>query len=337
MGFKQKIKGFFVETQDEQATAVTPTAAPAPETKQEPVKVKKPAPVEAKKSGKPSALSEMFKLGGTISKKHEVIVGIIGAVILMLVWYGVTYTGEIIRPQILPNPVDVLYSYPDLWQNSDLLWNTWYTIKLNLLGYFYALIIAIPVGLVVGLFPVTKALFSKYFDAIRYLPIPAVSGIFIAALGIGFEMKASFLAFGIIIYILPVVVQKIIDLQNPSNSKEYVYLQTIETLGATPWQKFRYVYFPYVMHKISTDIINLTAISYTYIVIAESLNKEGGIGSLISIMSRQSRIDAVYALLFLIIAIGILQDFLLRKLDVAIFPYKYNKPTLWQRIKQAFK
>lgn len=182
------------------------------------------------------------------------------------------------------------------------------------------------------MFPVTKALFGKYFDAFRYLPIPAVSGIFIAAIGIGFDMKASFLAFGIIIYILPVVVQRVSELQNPANDKDYVYLQTISTLGATNWQKFRYVYFPYVMQRVSTDVINLTAISYTYIVIAETLNKEGGIGALINIMSRQSRTAEVYALLFLIIAIGILQDVLLKKLDVVLFPSKYNKPSIKSKI-----
>lgn len=271
---------------------------------------------------------DLFKMGGTITRRQSMATGIIGAIVLLLLWYLVTMSGQIIRPQILPNPVNVLKAYPDLVSNSALFTNTWYTIKLNLMGYFYALIIAIPLGLFVGLFPVTKALFSRYFDALRYLPIPAVSGIFIAAIGIGFDMKASFLAFGIIIYILPVVVQRISELQNPANDKDYVYLQTISTLGATNWQKFRYVYFPYVMQRVSTDVINLTAISYTYIVIAETLNKEGGIGALINIMSRQSRTAEVYALLFLIIAIGILQDVLLRKLDVVLFPSKYNKPSL---------
>ena len=275
---------------------------------------------------------QLFKMGGTITHKQALATGIIGAIVLLLLWYLVTMSGEIIRPQILPNPVNVLKAYPDLISNSALFTNTWYTVKLNLMGYFYALIIAIPLGLIIGLFPVTKALFGKYFDALRYLPIPAVSGIFIAAIGIGFDMKASFLAFGIIIYILPVVVQRVSELQNPANDKDYVYLQTISTLGATNWQKFRYVYFPYVMQRVSTDVINLTAISYTYIVIAETLNKEGGIGALINIMSRQSRTAEVYALLFLIIAIGILQDVLLKKVDVVLFPSKYNKPAIKSKI-----
>lgn len=264
-------------------------------------------------------------MGGEISKRTEIIVGIIGFVVLMCLWYLITLNGSIVPSKILPNPVDVVQSYPSLISDSDLFGNMWYTIKLNLLGYFYALIIAIPLGFLIGLFPLTKALFNKYIDALRYLPLPAISGIFIAMLGLGFDMKASFLAFGILIYILPVIVQRINELQNPANDKDYVYIQTIKTLGATGWQKFRYVYWPYVTQKISTDIINLTAISYTYIVIAEVLNKDGGIGALINTMSRQSRTAEMYALLFLIIFIGVCQDIILRKADTILFPSKYNK------------
>lgn len=137
---------------------------------------------------------QLFKMGGTITHKQALATGIIGAIVLLLLWYLVTVSGEIIRPQILPNPVNVLKAYPDLISNSALFTNTWYTVKLNLMGYFYALIIAIPLGLIIGLFPVTKALFG-------YLPIPTVSGIFIATIGIGFDMKASFLAFGITFFL----------------------------------------------------------------------------------------------------------------------------------------
>ena len=113
-------------------------------------------------------------------------------------------------------------------------------------------------------------------------------------------------------YRLEECTQKIIDLQNPDNVKENVYIQTATTIGMSNWQKFRYVYWPFVMSRVYSDIRSLVAISYTYVVIAESLNKEGGIGALISTLSRQAKMEYVYALLFIIITIGILQDFLLK-------------------------
>lgn len=268
-------------------------------------------------------MNELFKMGGNIGKKLDSTIFFIGLAILVIVWYMVTSLG-LISSRILPNPVDVIVSYKTMFFECELFKNAWYSIKLNLLGYFYALMIAIPLGFIIGIYPIGKSLFNKIFDAFRFIPLPATSGIFIAMFGLAYSMKASFLAFGILIYILPVVIQRVSELQNPANANDYVFLQTAKSIGMTNWQKFRYTYFPYVMGKVWTDVINLTAISWTYITIVEILNKDGGIGSLISTLTRQSRTPEVYALIFLIVIIGILQDMIFKGLDKLIFPYKYN-------------
>ena len=144
----------------------------------------------------------MFKFGGSLSKTENIIIGLIGAVILVLIWYAVTSTGRI-SGRILPNPVDVLHKFPVLVRDHNLMHNIGYTVSLNLTGYIIGLAVAIPLGFIISIFPVMDALFRKYFEAIRYLPLPAASGIFIAIFGLGFGMKAKFLAFGIIIFTLP--------------------------------------------------------------------------------------------------------------------------------------
>jgi len=105
-------------------------------------------------------------------------------------------------------------------------------------------------------------------------------GMFIIWFEIEDQMKIAFLTFGIIVYILPVVVQWIDEFGD-------VYLKTVFTLGATDWQTIRTVYIPAVMSKLVDDIRGLTAISWTYIIIAELLNRQGGIGSLIYVKARQ--------------------------------------------------
>ena len=280
-------------------------------------------------------MTELFKMGGKVDKKTDTAVFFIGVGILIAFWYFVTST-KMISDHILPNPVKVIKSYSEMWKFNQLGANTWYSVKLNLLGYAYALGISIPLGFLIGLFPIGKSLFNRTFDALRFIPLPATTGIFIAIFGLAFNMKANFLSFGILIYILPVVVQRIQELQNPSNDKDYVYLQTISTLGASQWQTFQYVYFPYVMRKISDDIRVLTAISWTYISIVEILNRDGGIGALISTFGRSSQITEVYALIFEIVIIGICQDLIFRGIDRLCFPSKYNAKPLVVVIKNLF-
>lgn len=265
-------------------------------------------------------MRDLLTFGGTISKRKSMIVTLIGAILLVCLWYGVTVSGTI-NEKILPNPVDMVQTVPELFTEYNLAGNIAYTVGLNLLGYAFALAIAIPLGFLIGIYPLPSALFKPYFEAIRYLPLPTVSGIFIAIFGLGFGMKAKFLAFGILIFTLPSVIQKVTDLQNPKNEKDHVYLQTGRTLGMTKWQQFKYVYWPYVMDKIYGDIRSLVAISYTYVVIAECLNKEGGIGAMISTFTRQARTPEIYALLIIIILIGLFQDWVFKKMEYVIFPY----------------
>ena len=217
---------------------------------------------------------------------------------------------------LLPTPMKVVSALSDLNKQDDLIGNTFYSIKLNLLGYLVAILVSIPVGFMLGLVPLFRGLFSKIFESYRFIPLTAVTGIFIMWLGLGSDMKVAFLAFGIIVYLIPVVVQRIDEVQD-------VYLNTVFTLGATSWQTIRTVYMPYVFSKIIDDIRVLTAISWTYITIVEMLNKGGGIGELIWTAKRQSRMDKAFAILIIIVVIGILQDRLFAWIDKMLFPYKH--------------
>lgn len=218
----------------------------------------------------------------------------------------------------LPSPVVVLKAIPDMFKNDGLMSNVFISIKLNVLGYIIAILVSLAMGFVLGLIPLVRGLFSRIIDSGRFIPLTAVTGIFILWLGIGNEMKVAFLAFGILVYLIPVVVQRIDEVQE-------VYLHTVYTLGANSWQTIKTVYIPYVMSKLIDDIRVLTAISWTYITIAEMLNKSGGIGQLIWEAKRQSRIDKAFAILLIIVLIGILQDRLFVLLNQIFFPYKQTE------------
>jgi len=179
-------------------------------------------------------------------------------------------------------------------------------------------LIAIPLGFLIGLIPLFRGAFQRQVDAFRYVPLTAVTGLFVLWFGINTSMQAHFLAFGILIYLLPVVVQRIDEVKE-------VYLKTVHTLGATDWQTFKTVYFPSVMSRLSDDIRVLTAISWTYIIVAESLGAKGGLGAMIwRIGQRLGKVDKMFALLIIIILIGLLQDRIFIYLDKKFFPFKYQ-------------
>lgn len=260
-------------------------------------------------------LSEFFALRGTLDKTTNLIVGIVGFVALLLLWQSMAWF-NLIPQSLLPSPLGVLMSYGELHLEDELVRNSFYSIKLNLLGYFEAVAIAIPLGFLMGLLPVVRSASDAYVKAFRFVPLAATTGLFIAWFGIQDNMKIQFLAVSIIVYLIPVIIQRIDEVEN-------VYVQTAYTLGANKLRMIFTVFFPAVMSRITDDIRILVAISWTYITIAEALNMSGGIGALIIRCARQSRIDKVFAVLLVIVAIGYVQDKAFKWLDRAVFPHKY--------------
>ena len=258
-------------------------------------------------------MSDLFALRGKLSDKTNLVLLGAGLVFILIAW---TVGSLLIGNSLLPSPLAVMESIPDLHFKDALLRNLGYSMYLNVMGYLEAVAICVPLGFAIGLFPAFKGMFSRPVDAFRFVPLTAVTGLFIAWFGIDNMMKIQFLAFGIIVYLLPLVVQRVQDVAE-------VYQQTAYTLGATKWQTIKSVFIPGVASKLIDDIKVIVAISWTYIIVAEMLNKSGGIGGLIYTASRQGRIDKVFALLFVIILVGFIQDKLFTYLDKKLFPYKH--------------
>jgi ABC-type nitrate/sulfonate/bicarbonate transport system permease component len=274
-------------------------------------------------------MSNLLELRSPISKTQKWVLGSAGVGIFLAIWLILT-AGEspIVEPGILPHPLRVLTAYADLYHDNRLVPNTFRSLGLNLAGYITAILISVPVGFVIGLFGLFRGAFQSHVDAIRFIPLTAVTGLFLVWFGIGTFMKVSFLAFGIIIYLLPVIVVRIDEVED-------VYLKTVYTLKATNWQTIKTVYFPSVMSRISDDIRVLTAISWTYIIVAEGIGDQGGLGSLIfRTGQRMGRADKTFAILILIIIIGIFQDKVFAYLDRKFFPHKYQTKASYKETSQ---
>jgi len=264
-------------------------------------------------------MKSLFKLGGSLSPKSSTLAGIGGFLFLIGAWFLITDWTGWVRPETIPSPIDVFTSIGELYNQPKhgLMDSAWYSIGLNVRGFMEAISIAVPLGFLLALIPLMRGMFSKNFQLLRFVPITGLTGVFIAWFGIGTPMKAHFLAFGVLVYLLPVVIQRVYE-------TEKVHLDTVFTLGANSWQTFRKVYLPSVLSKVIVDIRVIVSISWTYIIVAEMVNNsEGGLGSMIFWASKQSRLDKIFAIMLIIILIGIIQDMLFRLIERIFFKFKF--------------
>jgi len=263
-----------------------------------------------------TAFKEALELRAPLSKKAKLACEVLGTALFIAVWAMVTGMGWV-NSGILPSPWKVLEAFPVLHFEDALVRNFAYSFKLNMFGYVEAVAFAIPLGFVLGLFTPARSGVERWISASRFLPLTAVVGVFVAWFGIDDWMKIQFLAFSIFIYLLPVVIQRVDEVED-------VYVQTIKTLGASKWQTIRHVFLPAVTSRVFDDIRVLAALSWTYIIVAELVNTMGGgIGQLAFIAGKTGRMDKVFAILIVIMLVGLVQDKILIWLDKSLFSYKY--------------
>jgi len=261
-------------------------------------------------------MSEVFAIRGEISKKADALIFLAGIGFMVGFWQLITSFG-LIPAGILPSPVKVLQSFPKMHFEEAIVRNAIYSIKLNVLGLIEASIMAVPLGMIIGMFSEVRSFASRHMEAVRFLPMTALTGLFIGWFGIDDNMKVQFLAFSIFFYLLPMVVDRVDEVND-------IYLQTMHTLGATKWQTIRYVFIPYVLPLAIRDIRITSAISWTYIVAAEMVNSgSGGIGAIAYMAGRMGKIADAFCAIFVIIFIGVMSDFLLRILEKKVCKFKY--------------
>ncbi len=258
----------------------------------------------------------LFELRGEVSTEQSTLISVFGLCLIIFLWQMIVTFGNI-SPTLFPSASSVVFSFKELFVNDNLISNALFSIKLNILGYIEAVICSVVLGFTIGLFPIFREAVRKPLDTLRYLPIPAMTGLFINWCGIDNNMKIQFLAFSITAYLLPVVIQRIQEVPE-------VYIQTIKTLSNKNWELIKLVFIPSALETVYEDIRVLVAISWTYIMVAELVNKTGGLGSMIYLAARQGRVDKVFAILVVITIIGLVQDKLFSFFGKIFFAYKYD-------------
>jgi NitT/TauT family transport system permease protein len=237
-----------------------------------------------------------------------------GLVVFLGGWAAVSYT-ELIPNVILPSPTDVLRAFPVLHFEEALVRSAGWSIWRVTMGFVFATLVAIPLGLLMGTFPPVKYFFAPILDPLRFLPISALVPLTIVWFGIEEMQKITFLFLGIFVYLLPLVVEAV-------EGVDEVYLQTATTLGATKGQIVRYVLIPGSMPALAEALRVMNGIGWTYVILAEVINARYGLGALITVAGKRSHVDQIFALVIVILVIGVVSDFVIRFLNRRLFFWK---------------
>ncbi|MCK9456643.1 MAG: ABC transporter permease [Candidatus Riflebacteria bacterium] len=226
---------------------------------------------------------------------------------------------RVFAPVILPSPFEVFSSLPQLWSLRLLPKNILYSFLRVSAGFLTAFIVVFPIALLMGTFSKIKALFSPLVLFSGYLPIPALVPLTMCLFGTNETQKIMFLAIGFAIYLLPLFVKAIDDVDN-------VYLQTGYTLGANKYQTLNKILLPVAMPSIFDAMRMGFGVGWGYIILAEMVDMGSyGVGALILTSQRRGPREDIYLVLIAIVVMAFITDKIWEKCGERLFPYRSLK------------
>jgi NitT/TauT family transport system permease protein len=239
-------------------------------------------------------------LRAELDSGQKMIISVVGTISFLTLWCVFTYTGWISH-QIIPTPTEVLGGLKELSVDGLLIKSAIASLYRVFMGNLLAALVAFPLGVAMGSYPQLKAFFEPITGPGRYLPIAALVPVTILWFGITDLQKIMLLFIGTVVYLLPLIVEAI-------ENVEEVYKQTAETLGASSLQIIRHIFIPIGMPSIFEALRVMNGIGWTYIILAEVINAEFGLGHLIQLSQKRGRIEDIFALVIVITIIGIITD-----------------------------
>jgi NitT/TauT family transport system permease protein len=228
--------------------------------------------------------------------------------------------GRPANPIYLPAPDEVIRTgirdFTAKVPEGELTMGQRYEKSLNIIfmGFLWACIVGIPIGILCGVFDFFSKLFEPFVDFFRYMPAPTFSTLLVAVLLAGDAPKIALVFIGTVFQMI-LVVSKTTRLLDPS------LLEAAQTLGAKPRQMITHVVIPGILPNLYNDLRILLGWAWTWLVIAELIGVKSGLTEFIETQGRFRNFDRVFPVIILIGLTGFVMDQILSWLHGIFFPW----------------
>lgn len=248
-----------------------------------------------------------------IPRPLAVALGFLSFALVLALWAALAYGGAV-SSFFLPSPGKVASALYQLFAHQSFAADVWASTRRIMLGFIFSALIGIPLGIAIGSFRVVQAFFEPLIAAVRYMPASAFIPLLIIWFGIYENEKIAVIFIGVF-FPLTLLIADV----SANVPKELV--QIAYTLGASRWQVFWRVLLPASWPGVVDNLRIGVGWAWTYLIVAELVAADTGIGHMILSASRFLQTDQIIAGIITIGALGLLTDAFFRWLYRVLFPY----------------
>ncbi|EPD66432.1 MULTISPECIES: ABC transporter permease [Streptomyces] len=229
------------------------------------------------------------------------------AIAVVLVIWAVLYP-VVDDPTKLPSPGAVGSAFQDAWLKGDLLGYIWTSVSRGLLGFFFALLIGTPLGLLVARVKFVRAAIGPILSGLQSLPSVAWVPPAVIWLGLNNSMMYAVILLGAVPSIANGLVSGV-DQVPP------LFLRAGRTMGATGIKGIWHVTLPAALPGYVAGLKQGWAFSWRSLMAAEIIanfpDLGVGLGQLLENARTASDMAMVFEAILLILFVGIAIDLLI--------------------------
>lgn len=236
-----------------------------------------------------------------------------GLVLPILLWWLVSASG-LSNPMFLPGPDAVLARIGRWWSEEGLLTDIGISVWRVMGGFAASALIALPLGLYIGTYRPVQAFLEPLTDFIRYMP--AVAFIPLIMLWVGIDEGSK-----ILIIFIGTFFQMVLMVAEDVRRVPMAQIEAAQTMGASRSEIVKLVILPSSRPALLDTLRITCGWAWTYLVVAELVAANSGLGYAILKAQRYMHTDKIFAGILLIGIIGLLTDQAFRWLGRRAFPW----------------
>lgn len=233
--------------------------------------------------------------------------------LIFTLWCAFSY-GGLVKEIFLPTPGAVFKSFIKMYHEGILISYTLDSTYRVMVGWGMAVIVAIPLGMLIATSRKAEAIFQPTIEFARYLPVVALVPLTVLYFGIGDMQK-------FVIIFLGTFFQLVLMVTDVTANVPRDLLRASATLGASKWQTYRLVLLPAALPGIMDNLRITVGWAWTYLVVAELVAANSGLGYMVLKAQRFLAIDQLFAGLIILGSLGLFTDFFFRWLTKVVVPW----------------
>jgi NitT/TauT family transport system permease protein len=258
----------------------------------------------------------VWEIRGSISPRRYWTLAALGLIVPLVGWLLADLGA--VNKVFLPTPLDVARRIGTWFRDDDLLGDVQISCYRVIAGWAISALLALPLGLLIGTYRTVQALLEPLTDFIRYMP--AVAFIPLVMLWIGIDEGAK-----IAIIFIGTFFQMVLMMAEDVRRVPMTQIEAAQTMGATRAEIIENVIIPSAKPALLDTLRITMGWAWTYLVVAELVAANSGLGYAIIKAQRFLQTDQIFAGIILIGLIGLAMDQMFRLVHRLAFPWLYAR------------